>query len=76
SMDERVQVLLQRTGFLDEIGADHVYWSADKAILALGVDVMQVAGGEVTAVAQPPIMETITIAPFAEKMEKTGDDSR
>ena len=76
SMDERVQVLLQRTGFLDEIGADHVYWSADKAILALGVDVTQIAGGEVTAVAQPPIMETITIAPFAEKMEKTGDDSR
>ncbi len=76
SMDERVQVLLQRTGFLDEIGEDHVYWSADKAILTLGVDVMQVAGGEVTAVPQPPIMETITIAPFAEKMEKTGDESR
>lgn len=76
SMDDRVQVLLRRTGFLEELGEDHVYWSADKAILTLGVDVEQVVGEEVTAVPQPPIMETITIAPFAEKMEKTGGDSR
>lgn len=70
SMDDRVRVLLQRAGLLAEIGEDHVYWSADKAILAVGARQL---GEEETAVDEPPIMEAIMLAPFAEKMEKTGD---
>jgi SulP family sulfate permease len=32
----RVEALLRRSGFLDDLGADRVFWSADQAILSLG----------------------------------------
>jgi MFS superfamily sulfate permease-like transporter len=34
-LQPRVQVLLQRSGFLAQIGAQRVFWSADQAILSL-----------------------------------------
>ncbi|MFN8499750.1 MAG: SulP family inorganic anion transporter [Anaerolineae bacterium] len=37
AIQPRVENLLRRTGFLDEIGSEHVFWSADRAILSLGV---------------------------------------
>lgn len=73
SMDERVRLLLQRTKVLAELGPDHVFWSADKAIMALGVPVDLASVAEVTATSTPPIMETLMIAPFAEKMESAAD---
>jgi SulP family sulfate permease len=33
----RVEALLNRTGFLDEIGCERIFWSADRAILSRGV---------------------------------------
>ncbi len=77
SMDERVQLLLERAGFLAELGPAHVFWSADKAIAALGAETAPVtAEAEPVAepVAEPPIMEGLMIAPFAEKMEKGEAD--
>ncbi|MBK8988869.1 MAG: CBS domain-containing protein, partial [Chloroflexi bacterium] len=74
SMDDRVRVLLERAGVLEELGPEHVFWSADKAIAALGVIVA--VGEEVTAVSEPPIMESLMIAPFAEKMTKAPDADR
>lgn len=32
----RVETLLHRSGFLDDLGTDRVFWSADQAILSLG----------------------------------------
>lgn len=67
SMDERVRVLLERAGVVNELGADHIFWSADKAIASLGA--------QVSSAAEPPvhesaIMEGLLVAPFAEKMEQ------
>jgi sulfate permease, SulP family len=66
SMDERVRLLLERSGVLAELGPDHVFWSADKAIASLGATIP----AEATAsVSESPIMEGLLLAPFAEKME-------
>jgi SulP family sulfate permease len=73
SMDDRVRLLLERASVLTEMGPDHVFWSADKAIAALGA-AAQVGAEETAAVSTPSIMETITLAPFAEKMEKDDLD--
>jgi sulfate permease, SulP family len=73
SMDERVQLLLQRAAVLTELGADHVFWSADKAIAALGLKAEVVAPTSTEPVAaEPPLMETLMISPFAETMERTA----
>ena len=32
----RVEALLRRAGFLEQLGEEHVFWSADRAILSLG----------------------------------------
>jgi CBS domain-containing protein len=65
-MDERVRHLLQRSEVLAELGPDHVFWSADKAIASLGATVP----AEAAAIAsESPIMEGLLLAPFAEKME-------
>ena len=66
SMDDRVRLLLDRAGVLAELGADHVFWSADKAIAKLGPTVESEVA---TAVPEPAIMEGLMIAPFAEKLE-------
>lgn len=70
SMDERVRLLLERAGVLAEIGVDHVFWSADKAISALGATMRSET---ITAVSQPPVAEGILLAPFAEKMNPQAD---
>lgn len=38
AVQPRVETILERTGFLDEVGDERVFWSADRAILSLGVD--------------------------------------
>lgn len=69
SMDERVQLLLQRAAVLSELGEDHIFWSADLAITSLGMTVTldEQRGEEPTSVT-PPLMESIMITPFAETM--------
>ncbi len=66
SMDDRVRLLLERAGVLAELGPEHVFWSADKAIAALGATV---GSGTASDTAEQPIMESLLLAPFAEKME-------
>lgn len=36
SLQPRVETLLHRTGFLEELGSERLFWSADRAILAIG----------------------------------------
>ncbi|MCE1255157.1 MAG: SulP family inorganic anion transporter [Anaerolineae bacterium] len=38
ALQPKVELLLDRSGFLDEIGREHIFWSADRAILSLGID--------------------------------------
>lgn len=66
SMDDRVRLLLERAGVLAELGPEHIFWSADKAIAALGATV---SSEPPAAITEPPIMESLLVAPFAEKME-------
>lgn len=73
SMDDRVRLLLERAGVLAELGADHVFWSADKAITALGTAAMPAESEAVATITEPPIMEAIMLAPFAEKMQRASD---
>ncbi|MCB9435184.1 MAG: SulP family inorganic anion transporter [Ardenticatenaceae bacterium] len=35
-LQPRVETLLRRSGFLQELGEDHLFWSAEQAILSLG----------------------------------------
>lgn len=70
SMDDRVRQLLERAGVLAELGVDHVFWSADKAIASLGASLDD---DMTTAVHQPPITEGILLAPFAEKMPQSAE---
>ncbi|MCC6167636.1 MAG: CBS domain-containing protein [Caldilineaceae bacterium] len=76
SMDDRVRVLLQRASVLTELGPDHVFWSADKAIAALGMP-GEASGDETFAEDAPEpvippildtILDTIMIPPFTETM--------
>jgi SulP family sulfate permease len=41
SVQPRVETMLARTGFLDEVGQERLFWSADRAILSLGVQLPQ-----------------------------------
>jgi SulP family sulfate permease len=66
SMDDRVRLLLERAGVLAELGPEHVFWSADKAIAALGATAGSVPASDE---AEQPVMESLLLAPFAEKME-------
>jgi SulP family sulfate permease len=42
SVQPRVEGLLERVGFLQEIGSDRHFWSADRAILSLGAELSPV----------------------------------
>jgi SulP family sulfate permease len=66
SMDDRVRLLLERAGVLAQLGPEHVFWSADKAIAALGATAHPDPATDGT---EQPVMESLLLAPFAEKME-------
>jgi hypothetical protein len=38
ALQPRAENLLRRSGFLDEVGNERIFWSADRAILSLGGD--------------------------------------
>jgi len=73
SMDDRVRVLLERAGVLAELGSDHVFWSADKAIATLGA---RLSSQEESDVSEPSVTEGILLAPFAEKMVDRPESDR
>jgi SulP family sulfate permease len=68
SMDERVATLLRRAGFLDQLGSERVFWSADQAITALGARLASRQQTEMTGTAEPAILEAVLVTPFAETM--------
>lgn len=72
SMDDRVAVLMRRAGLLAELGDDHVFWSADKAIAMLGMRVSEPDRVAATPTAEPSIIESLMVAPFAEKMARAS----
>lgn len=72
SLDDRVQALLERAGVMAELGADHVFWSADKAIAALGATLGTPDKGSEMA-APSSLVDALMVAPFAERMEKAAE---
>ncbi len=65
AVQPRVDGLLERMGFMDEIGCERVFWSSDRAILSLG--------------AQPPDISRQTQEPSAgleEALTTTPDQER
>lgn len=72
SLDERVQALLERAGVTAELGSDHIFWSADKAIAALGATLGAPGMGSETA-ASSSLVDSLMVAPFAERMEKAAE---
>lgn len=42
AVQPRVESLLERTGFLEEIGIERMFWSSDRAILSLGATVQPI----------------------------------
>ncbi len=66
SLDSRVEMLLKRTGLWDELGQGRVFWSADRAILALGARIGEM--GEETAVSPTPnLVDTLMLKPHEDR---------
>ncbi len=68
SLDSRVEALLCRSGLWDELGSERIFWSADRAILALGagLDSTQTA----VPISQAPEMVTaLMVNPHQDRME-------
>jgi SulP family sulfate permease len=71
----RVEKLLRRSGFLDELGEERLFWSADRAIAALGARPPQTAGAveDVTEV-RGEMVETLEVVPFADRAGREEGD--
>lgn len=67
SMDERVERLLERAGVLAELGENRIFGSADRAITALGAQVVE---SHHHAAKDPAIVEALMVTPFTEKMSE------
>ena len=66
SLQPRVESVLSRTGFLVELGPGSVYWSADRAILSLGLALPET---EAKAEMPPsPLVSTLVITPHEDRM--------
>jgi SulP family sulfate permease len=67
-LQPRVEALLQRAGFLAEVGEGRVFWSTDRALRSLGVR----AGAGPVDVPRPPedeISSTLVLTPPEERSE-------
>ena len=68
----RVETILQRSGFADEIGQDHFYWSADRAILAQGVHLADVPLPDVTdSVPDSRLDSTLVVTPHEDRTHQS-----
>ena len=66
------RTLLQRSGFADEIGQDHFYWSADRAILAQGVHLADVPLPEATdSVPDSRLDSTLVVTPHEDRTHQS-----
>ena len=63
-LQPRVENLLQRSGFLDEISAQHVFWSADEAIRSLGAVLTPIDNAPI---AEDSIDSTLVIMPHEDR---------
>lgn len=75
SLDARVESLLRRSEFLDELGADRLFWSADLAIKSLGARLKAKDEPAQTDPTAEGLIESVMIAPFSETMGKKADDA-
>ncbi len=68
SLQPRVESVLVRTGFLEELRPDSVFWSADRAILSLGGALPESeARAEMPA---SPLVSTLVITPHEDRTEQ------
>ena len=63
-LQPRVEAILERAGFSAEIGMDHFYWSADRAILDLGV---QLPDTPLPAPESEPLDSTLVVTPHEDR---------
>lgn len=68
SVQPRVEGLLERVGFLREIGPERLFWSADRAILSLGAELPPVVG-ESPELAEAGLDGTLEISIHEERTE-------
>ncbi len=69
SVQPRVELMLERTGFLNEISRERVYWSADRAILSLGME-LPVGDVETLEAGSDTLDETLEVAPYEDRAEQ------
>ena len=62
AVQPRVDTLLARMGFMDEIGRDKVFWSADRAILSLGLPLPVEEPARITP--DPGLADAQLVQPF------------
>ncbi|MEZ4517944.1 MAG: hypothetical protein R3C44_14380 [Chloroflexota bacterium] len=62
-------MMLDRTGLLDEIGRDRVFWSADRAILSLGADLPS-DGPEPLESGEDTLDETLAVTPHEDRADQ------
>jgi SulP family sulfate permease len=71
----RVEQLLRRSGFLDELGDERLFWSADRAIAALGARPPSTAGAvENVTEGGGEMVETLEVVPFADRAGREEGD--
>jgi SulP family sulfate permease len=66
-LQPRSELILRRAGFLDEVGSERVFWSADRAIRSLGAT----APTPVQATLGPEDMDTtLMLTPHADQADR------
>ncbi len=66
SLDARVEALLRRSGLWEDLGAERIFWSADRAILALGANMTEDSDAP-GAAAQDGMAATLVVNPHADR---------
>lgn len=67
SLAPKVESMLERTGFLAEIGRDRLFWSTDRAILSLGAPLPDAAATTEMVPESPELDETLEITPHQDR---------
>ncbi len=67
-LNKRAASVLERCGFIEELGPDKVFWSTDVAITHLGGSISDGLAAEEIVTSSDSISKTIEIEPFAERI--------
>lgn len=71
SLAPKVEGLLERTGFLEDLGRDKVFWSTDRAILSLGAPLPDALQATTELQPQSPELDsTLVITPHEDRVEQ------